>query len=79
METITCTVASSEQAVTIQFLDESPCEPDNLIAIKAVQVSPGGPYEVDLPAGTYRVVAFDGITEVQVPAAATGTTLDLNF
>ena len=79
MGTITCTVTTTEEAVTIHFLQESPCEPAKQIALKAIQVSPGGSYDVDLPAGTYRIVAFDGVTYLQVPTAATGSTVDLNF
>jgi hypothetical protein len=79
METIACTVTTTEEAVTIQFLQESPCEPSKQIAVKSVQVTLGGPYNVDLPAGTYRIVAFDGITLLQVPAAATGSPVELDL
>ena len=79
MGTIACNVTTTEEAVTIHFLQESPCETEKLIALKAVQVTPGGPYDVDLPAGTYRIVAFDGVTHLQVEPAATGSTVELDF
>jgi hypothetical protein len=79
MEIITCMVATSEQVVTIQFLQESPCETEKLIVVEAVQVSQGGSYDVDLPEGTYRIIAYDGTTELQVATAATGNTVELDF
>ena len=79
MGSITCNVTTNEEAVTIQFLQESPCEAEKLIVVKAVQVSPGGPYEIALPEGTYRIVAFDGVARMEIPPAATGTTVNLDF
>jgi len=76
MQDIICNVTTNEEAVTIQFLQESQ---EKLIAVKAVQVSPGGSYEIALPDGTYRIVAFDGVATVEVETASTESTVNLVF
>jgi len=78
MGTITCRVTAAEQIVTIQFLQESPCEPAKLIAVKAINVAESGSYNVGLPAGTYSVVASDGTTSLPAVTAATGSEVELD-
>ncbi len=83
MGIITCSVVlpdqEQEQIVRIRFLQASPCEEGGRIEVKALSVSTSGSFEVNLPAGTYDIIASDGTATLLQEDVTTGDTVDLNF
>ncbi len=83
MGTVTCSVTlphgPQDQAAGLHFLRISPCDEANLSEVKAVYVSESGSYPVDLPAGSYILMASDGTTALPGKNVTTGGAVSLDF
>lgn len=83
MGSITCSVTlpqgSQDKAIGIHFLRTSPCDEANLAEVKAIYVSQAGSYAVDLPTGSYIIIASDGATTLPGKNVTTGESVSLDF
>ncbi len=81
--TVTIVVPTVDQHVTVSFRQDGQCvgnDEDHQIEVKSLNVGDGGIYGVvNLPGGTYRVVASTDGRTTQGFDINTGTTLDINF
>jgi len=82
--TVSCSVniteGSEEQHVTLSFRQTAQCDSaDEQIEVKSFNVAHGGTYSVNLPAGTYRVVASSEGRTTQEFDVHTDKKLDINF
>ncbi len=77
--TVTINDSDPYQHVTISFRKEGVCGGDEWVELASFNVAHGGTYSVDLPAGTYRVVASTEGRATQGFDVDTDTTLDINF
>jgi len=76
---LTLPSGQSEEAATVEFRKNSPCDATKHITVKTVNFSESGSYEVSLPSSTYNFVAtYAGQTKI-FEGVQTGTTLSINF
>ena len=76
---LTLPLGSSGDAATIEFRQTSPCDGTQQIAVKDVNYSESGSYDVSLPTGTYYVVASYTDKIIIVDPVAVGDTITIDF
>jgi hypothetical protein len=77
--TIELTLPSSGDTATIEFRQTSPSDATQQIAVKEVNYSDTGSYTVNLPVGTYNVVATCAGNILTVNDVADGDTVTIDF
>lgn len=77
--TVTIDDGEPDQHVTISFRKEGVCGGDEWVEVASFNVADVGTYSVNLPAGTYRVVASTEGRTTQGFDVDTDTTLDIDF
>ena len=77
--TVTIDDSDPDQHVTISFRKEGVCGGDELVELASFNVAHGGTYSINLPAGTYRVVASSEGRATQGFDVDTDKTLDIKF
>jgi hypothetical protein len=69
---------SSGVTASIEFRQISPCNPAQKIAVKYINYSESGSYDVNLPSGTYSVAAIYAEQTIKV-SDVTGGTITIDF
>jgi hypothetical protein len=77
--TVDLTLPTGTDAVTIEFRQASPGDATQQITVKSVNYAATGSYTVNLPEGTYDVVAIYAGTIKSTPAILTGSTASIIF
>lgn len=77
--TVTIEDSDPDQHVTISFRKKGVCGGDEWIEVASLNVADGGTYSVNLPAGTYRVVASTEGRATQGFDVDTDKELDIDF
>lgn len=76
---LTLPSSTSGDAATIDFRQPSPSDATQQITVKSVNYATTGSYTVNLPAGTYDVVATYNGTIITAAAISTGSTVTIVF
>jgi len=76
---LTLPADTSGEAAAVEFRQTSPGDATQLITVMSVNYAETGSYTVNLPEGTYDVVATYGGAVLTTTAVSTGSTVTIDF